>query len=270
MNTKLNLFLSVFAVMLLFLAGCSKQSYVSVSDPRGIEEGAPVIWYEGDAYVGKVSKVKEADGHFQIFIDFQKSYEKSIHAGVKACPLVEPKISNQPILLLVGGKDTTMPILEPGSMIPEISLDELQRMKRPNFWEWFGRAKMGITLFFAALILIMFFLCLLKVVAKLVKCGLFVAIIVIVAFYLFNLSGDWKQYQETASKYVQELKIEEIRDWLQKRYAGIKENLPGIMQNLKIQDEQNGDDANFSESSPATPQPTEESPQSEEQVQSPE
>ena len=122
-----------------------------------------------------------------------------------------------------------MPILEPGSMIPEISLDELQRMKWLNFWEWFGGTKMRTTIVLVGLILILCFLCILKVVAKLVKFGLFVAIIVIVAFYLFNLSGDWKQYKEAASKYVQENKIEEIRDWLQTRYSSIKEGIPGVM-----------------------------------------
>ena len=234
MKTKIYSLLSVLAVAVLFFVGCSKQSYVSVSDFRGIAEGAPVIWYEGDAYVGKVSKVKEADGRFHIYIEFQKSYEKAIHSGVRACPLVEPKISNQPILLLVGGKDATMPVLEPGSQIPEISLDELQRMKQLNFWEWFGGAKMGLTLVLAAVVVVLCIICLLKVVVKLVKFGLFLAIVAIVVFYFLNLTGDWNKYKEDASKHVKEIKIEEIKDWLQKRYSGLKESIPGAMQNIKL------------------------------------
>lgn len=234
MKTKIYSLLSVLTIVLLLLTGCAKQSYVSVSDSRGIAEGAPVIWYEGDAYVGKVSKVKEADGRFLIYIEFQKNSEKTIRSGVRACPLLEPKISNLPILLLVGGKDASMPVLEPGSQIPEISLDELQRMKQMNFWEWFGGAKMGLTIALAALVLVLSFICLLKVVAKLVKFGLFLAIIAIVVFYFLNLTGDWNQYKDQASKYVKEIKIEEIQDWLQKHYSDLKGNIPGLIQNINI------------------------------------
>ena len=237
MKMKVYSFLSIFSVMLLLLTGCGKQSYVSVSDSRGIQEGAPVIWYEGDAFVGKVSKVKAVDDHFQIFIEFQKNFEKSIRFGVRACPLQDPKISNQPILLLVGGKDASMPILEPGSQIPEISLSELQRMKQLNFWEWFSGAKMGLTIALAALIVILFIICLLKIVAKLVKIAIYLAIIGIVVFYILNLTGDWENYKEEASKYVKEIKVEEIQDWLQKNYSNLKGKIPGVMQNINILEE---------------------------------
>ena len=234
MKLKYYFLLSVFVALFLLLTGCNRQSYVSVGDSRVIAKDAPVIWYEGDAYVGKVAKVKQTDGRYQIYIDFQKSYEKSIHAGVRACPLVEPKISHQPILLLVGGKDDTMPLLEPGSQIPEITLEELQRMKQLNFWEWFGKAKMNSTLVLAGLILVLCVVCLLKIVAKLLKFAILVAILVLVASYVFDLSGDWKQYQEQASQYVKGIKLEEVQEWMQKHYSEWKDKIPGLVQNLKL------------------------------------
>ena len=234
MKKKIYEVLSIFAIAILLLTGCKKQSYVSVSDSRGIEEGAPVIWYEGDAYVGKVSKVKAAEGNYLLYIEFQKNYEKTIRSGVRACPLVEPKISPKPILLLVGGKDANMPLLEPGSQIPEISLNELQGMKQMNFWEWFGSAKMGLTIALAVLVLVLGIICILRIVAKLIKFGLVLAIIAIVVFYCLNLSGDWAQYKEHASKYVREINFEEIQDWLQKRYSDLKENIPELMQKINV------------------------------------
>ena len=224
-------FLSTFVIMVLLLTGCEKQSYVSVSDTRGIEEGAPVIWYEDDAFVGTVSEVKEIDGQYLIYIEFQENYEESIRSDVKACPLLEPKISDKPILLLVGGKDDTMPLLESGSQIPEISLTEFQRVKLLNFGEWFNAAKMRITLVLIAFMLIFSFICILKIVAKIIKLGLSLAVIAILAIYIFNLSRDWEQYKKQASSYVKEIKNEEIQEWLQKRYFRLKENIPEVMEN---------------------------------------
>ena len=245
MKTKINTLLIAIAIMSLFLTGCGKQSFVSVSDTRGLEEGAPVVWYEGNAYVGKVSKIKEAEGNHLIYIEFQKNFEKAIRADVKACPLLEPKYSPKPILLLVGGKDTTMPILEPGSQIPEISLSELQPKEQMNFWKWFGSAKKDSTIALAVLILVLCVICVLKIVAKLIKFVLVLAIIAIVVSYSLNLSGDWKQYKGQTSKYIKEIKIEEIQDWLQKH---VKENIPELMQKF------NAPKAPENGNTPATPE----------------
>lgn len=214
MKTKSHGLLIVTAIMFLFLIGCKKQSFVSVSDSRGIEEGAPVVWYEGNAYVGKVSEIKAGEGNYLIYIDFQENYEKAIHSGVKACPMIEPKFSQKPILLLVGGKDANMPILEPGSQIPEIALSEVQRTEQMNFWEWFGSSKKDLTIALVVLIFVLGIISILKFVAKIIKFGIVLAIIAIVVFYYFNLSGDWKQYKDQTSNYVKEIKVEEIQDWL--------------------------------------------------------
>ena len=56
--------------------------------------------------------------------------------------------------MLVGGTDTSLPVLSPGSQIPEMSLAEFQKTKALNFWSWFSSEKMSGTMFVLIVLLI--------------------------------------------------------------------------------------------------------------------
>ena len=218
-------------ILAISFSGCSKKrSFVSVSDTRGLTEGAPVIWYDNNAYAGKVFEVKENNGFYFVYIDFQDDVEKNIHAGVKACPVIEKSISSRPVLMLVGGTDASLPALAPGSQIPEMSLAEFQKTKTVNFWSWFSSAKMGGTLVVAILLLIIFVILMLKIVAKLVKIGLVVAIIVILFVYFGDVSSDWNAYKEQFSSMTSAINVEKLEGWVKSNLDQIIKQIPDAIQ----------------------------------------
>ena len=222
--------LIVFVVILsICTSSCRKQCFVSVPDTRGLCEDSPVIWYDNNAYVGKVSKIKARDGLYYVYIDFHKDYEKTIRAGVRACPITEKSISARPILMLVGGTDTSLPALSPGSQIPEMSLSEFQKAKALNFWSWFGDAKMGGTTVVLIILLIIAGILTLKVVTKVVKFGLVIAIFAILTAFFGKVSDDWNSYKEQFSS-VAGIDVESLEDWVKTHFEQLKSQIPNAMQ----------------------------------------
>ena len=223
--------LIVFIVILsICTSSCRKQCFVAVPDTRGLCEDSPVIWYDNNAYVGKVSKVKAHDGFYYVYIDFHKDFEKTIRAGVRACPITEKSISARPILMLIGGTDTSLPALSPGSQIPEMSLSEFQKAKALNFWSWFGNAKMGGTMVVSILLFIIAGILTLKVVAKIVKIGLVIAVIVILVTFFGNVSTDWHKYKEQISNMASGINVENLENWVKTHFDQLKSQIPNAMQ----------------------------------------
>lgn len=217
-------------VLAICTSSCRKQSFVSVPDTRGLCEDSPVVWYDNNVYVGKVSKVKARDGLYFVYIDFQKDFEKMIRVGVRACPITEKSISARPILMLVGGTDTSLPVLSPGSQIPEMSLAEFQKTKALNFWSWFSSEKMSGTMFVLIVLLIIAGILTLKVVAKIIKIGLVIAIFAILIAFFGKVSTDWKSYQEQFSNVASGINIESLENWVKTHFEQLKSQIPNAIQ----------------------------------------
>lgn len=176
----------------LLTCGCSRSDlHVVVGDARGVAKGSPVIWQE--TYVGEVSSVKMDGGCVRIDANLQKAFRKSIHAGAKACPMVLRKVSDKPALFLIGGKDTSLPLLAKGSRVPEATLTEATAMN--GFWGWLGASKNGKIWLIGCVLAIIVGVCAIKLLAGVLKFALLVGAVLFAVYSSKSLRDDWETYK---------------------------------------------------------------------------
>lgn len=112
----------VAIVAVIFLLTGDKGFFVSVANPNGVSKGSPVIWQ--DACVGSVKKLREENGNFTIGFMLASEFKQKIHEDVKACP-VKQSDTKEAVLLLVGGRDESKPLLVDGTQVTGITESEL-------------------------------------------------------------------------------------------------------------------------------------------------
>jgi hypothetical protein len=192
--------------LFLLLSGCGFSRYdfhVSVSDARGLSKGSPVVWQ--DTYVGEVSDIKQEGGAVRLEVTLQKTYRKTIRSGVKACPILDKKITDKPILFLIGGRDATLPLLAKGSQIPEASLKETTAMT--SFWGWIGGSSRGKLLAIGCAVAVIIGVIALKFLAGLLKIAILVGAILLVVFSSKSLRDSWETYKASWNS-------AEVKQWI--------------------------------------------------------
>ena len=112
----------VAVVVAIILLTGDKGYFVNVVNPNGVSKGSPVIWQ--NACVGSVKKLREENGNYTIGFMLASEFKKKIHEDVKACP-VKQSNTKVAVLLLVGGKDESRPLLADGSKVTGITESEL-------------------------------------------------------------------------------------------------------------------------------------------------
>jgi len=209
-------------IALLTFCGCDLSRpdlYVSVADAKGLVKGSPVIWQ--DSYVGQISRIHPAEGKCRLDVTLQKTYRKTIRAGVKGCPLLDKKISEKPILFLIGGKDPALPLLAKGSQIPEASLTETAALK--NFWSWIGGSTNSKMLLLGCLVAVVVGFIAFKMLKGFLKIVILVGALLIVIFSSKTLCDGWGTYKaswnstEVKQWFTDHMKdVEQIRNLLPK------------------------------------------------------
>jgi hypothetical protein len=202
-------------IALLTFCGCDfsrPDLHVSVSDTKGLAKGSPVIWQ--DAYVGQISGVSPEEGRYRVHVTLQKPYRKTIRAGVKACPLLDKKISEKPILFLIGGKDPALPLLAKGSQIQEASLTETAMYK--NFWSWLGGSRNSKMLLIGCLVAVVVGFVAFKILKGLLKIVIIVGAILIVIFSSKTLSDNWATYKASWNS-------AEVKQWLSEHMKDVEQ-----------------------------------------------
>lgn len=184
--------------------GCSRSDlHVVVGDARGVAKGSPVIWQE--TYVGEVSSVKMDGGSVRIDANLQKAFRKSIHAGAKACPMVVRKVSDKPALFLIGGKDTTLPLLAKGSRVPEATLTEATAMN--GFLGWVSSSKNGKMWLIGCLLAVAVGICAIKLLAGVLKFALLAGAILLAVFSSKSIHDNWASYKASFDSV-------EVKQWI--------------------------------------------------------
>jgi hypothetical protein len=147
-------------------------------------------------------------------VTLQKPYRKTIRAGVKACPLLDKKISEKPILFLIGGKDPALPLLAKGSQIQEASLTETAMYK--NFWSWLGGSRNSKMLLIGCLVAVVVGFVAFKILKGLLKIVIIVGAILIVIFSSKTLSDNWATYKASWNS-------AEVKQWLSEHMKDVEQ-----------------------------------------------
>lgn len=199
------------------LSGCGdKECYVMSQDAKGIASRAPVVWQ--DAYVGAVSSVETEAGWTKVLLDLKKPFDEQIRAGVSARIVDDASISPKPFVLLIGGKDASMPVLADGAQIPEAKpLDEMKE-QASGFMGWLkGSAHAGEK---AGGIALLVLLGVLKFVKRMVKLLIKLLILAVVVVTILVMRGDWKSYQARAEAALSGAR--ELKSWTVENAGKVK------------------------------------------------
>lgn len=202
------------------LSGCGdKECYVLSQDAKGIAAKAPVVWQ--DAYVGAVSSVEAEAGWTRVSLDMRKPFDEQIRAGVSARIVNDASISPKPFVLLIGGKDASMPVLADGVQIPEAKATDELKDQAAGFMGWLkGSSHVGET---AGGGLLLVLLVVLKFVKKLVKLLIKLLILAVIVVTILVTRGDWKSYQARAEAALSGAR--ELKSWTGENAGRIKSAL---------------------------------------------
>ena len=199
-----------FAVLaLLLFAGCKEKTcFFLAGDAEGVQEGAPVVWY--NAFVGKVSAVGAEEGANRVEIAFDGKHADSIHEGVVARVVSDPGISPRPFVLLVGGKDESRPVLGSGIQIPESKPANAVQEGASSFLDWLKTSRPEELKVVVGLLLILGILC--KFVRSMFRMAILAGIVALIAYAVFNTRSEWDNYRDTLEN-AKALSVE-AKDWV--------------------------------------------------------
>jgi len=138
------------AIATVFVAGCSRQDFsVEVEDARGIDKNSPVRHFDENKNVGRVSNVEKTGKGYRLDVVLDRSYRKTFHEGLSACPFNMEKNTEQPTLVLFGGYDTSKRLLTPNSHVPEMKKQGIVPYQIWRFLTIYGTVcVVGLTLLF--------------------------------------------------------------------------------------------------------------------------
>lgn len=199
---------------LLLFAGCGgkKTCHFVASDARGLEPGAPVVWY--NATVGSVSEVGADGDGVRVDIAFDTAHATSIHDGVTAWIASDPGVSSRPYVELVGGRDENRPVLANGVRIPAPRPGSALEEGAMRFTDWLSGRRTEELGFLVAL------LAFLKLFGK--KVGVFLrrllllAVVAAVAYIVWSVRTDWQSHRERFSDLKQS-----IGEWVERNHDRI-------------------------------------------------
>ena len=204
-------------VLAMLLSGCGdKECYVMSQDAKGIASRAPVVWQ--DAYVGTVSSVEAEAGWTKVSLDLKKPFDEQIRAGVSAQIVNDASISPKPFVLLIGGRDASMPVLADGAQIPEAKATDELKDQAAGFMGWLkGSSHVGEMtgggLLAALIIALRFF-------GKMVKLLIKLLILAVVVVTILVTRGDWKSYQARAEAALSGAR--ELKSWTVENAGKVK------------------------------------------------
>lgn len=188
--------------------GCSRVDlYTVVDDTRGVGKDSPVFWQQKQ--IGQVSEIKSVEDGVRLDVKLESAYRKQLRIGVRACPFPKSLQSKQPALFLIGGQDTSQPLLERGAFVMEAPLVEGHVR---SFWDWFkgsywqGRVRVGLIGCLAALAAAFIAIWFLKRVLKIV---LLIGAIIVIGLLVYSIGKEWKLEQ------ISSITSADVKQWIQ-------------------------------------------------------
>ena len=209
---------ALFSVLLCALfSGCGRPAYLlPVKDGKGIEKGARVFWDQGGAgakAVGSVTSVgKGGEGEKPVLVrfDLADEFRGTIRENVAGAVVLDPSVTQSAFVLLLGGTGEGKELLRPGVAIQEAKPAASAAGYATTFFEWIRNARTEELKVLGSLLLVL--LVLLKIVRKVFKTVVMLAIAGAVAWCVLSLRSGWAEQKEQLAQGVSRT-FEQASDW---------------------------------------------------------
>ncbi len=216
-------------------AGCGRQPYLlPVRDGKGIEKGAHVFWDAGGAgmakAVGSVTDVTDSgDSKRPVLIKFclKDEYRESIRENVAGAIMRDPAIAQSAFVLLVGGTGDGKDSLKPGVAIQEIRPATASAADyASSFFNWLRNARIEELKVIGGILLVL--VVLLKIVKKILKAVVMLAILGAIAYCFLSVRGGWEEQKEQLRQGISST-FEQATDWAARHADQLRAELAGKM-----------------------------------------
>lgn len=214
-------FLRLLPVLLLcaLVAGCGRPAYLlPVKDGKGVAKGSHVFWDQGGTgaakAVGTVTAVeKGGEGEKPVLVrfDLEDEYRGTIRENVAGAVMSDTSVAQSAFVLLLGGVGEGKEPLKPGVAIQEAKPAASAAGYATTFFEWIRNARVEELKIVGGLLLLL--LVLLKIVRKVFKFAVLLAILGAVAWCVLSLRGGWEEQKEQLAEGVSKT-FEQASDWV--------------------------------------------------------
>ena len=224
-----NLF-SIALICALF-AGCGRQPYLlPVKDGNGIEKGAHIFWDAGGAgtakAVGAVTDVTDSgDSKRPVLIkfDLKDEYRQSIRENVAGTVIRDPAIAQSAFVLLLGGTGEGKESLKPGVAIQEVRPATASAADyATSFFNWLRNARTDELKTFGIILLVLVIL--FKIVKRILKALVFLAILGAVAYCFLSVRDGWEEQKGQLRQGLSNT-FEQAADWAARHADQLREEL---------------------------------------------
>ena len=206
-----SIWIPFLTVAVSIFAGCSRSDFsAEVRDTRGVAENAPVIFR--DMRVGYVGKVVPTETGFRLEVTLEKPYRDMMRADLRACPLPEGykslwgDVVREPTLVLIGGVNTSLPLLERGAVVSEVTLREVEtKTWLTKLLGNLTHVRIWISLCVGILIIFRFMIKIAKGVVKLAVAAVLIAALL---YGAYRIKADW------LPEWIPMVLSEEVKNWL--------------------------------------------------------
>ena len=230
MKARLGTILGATLFCALF-AGCGGQPYLlPVKDGNGIEKGAHIFWDAGGAgtakAVGSVTDVTDSgDSKRPVLIkfDLKAEYRGSIRENVAGAVMRDPTIAQSTFILLLGGTGEGKESLNPGVAIQEVRPASAAAADyASSFFNWLRNARVEELKVIGGILLTLVIL--LKIVKRILKMFVFLAILGAVAYCFLSVRGGWEE-QKAQLRQGLSSTFEQATDWAARHADQLREEL---------------------------------------------
>ena len=224
--------LRLLPVLLLcsLLAGCGRPAYLlPVKDGKGVVKGSHVFWDQGGTGAAKsvgtvtdVAKSGDADRPVLVRFDLEDEYRGTIRENVAGAVVSDPSVAQSAFVLLLGGVGEGKDPLKPGVAIQEAKPAASAAGYATTFFEWIRNARTEELKVLGSLLLVLVIL--LKIVRKVFKAAVLLAILAALAWCFFSIRGGWEEQKEQLSEGVSKT-FDQAVDWVSRHADELRDQL---------------------------------------------
>ena len=201
------------------VSGCGRPAYLlPVKDGKGIAKGSHVFWDQGGTgaakTVGTVTAVeKGGEGEKPVLVrfDLEDEYRGTIRENVAGAVMSDTSVAQSAFVLLLGGVGEGKEPLKPGVAIQEAKPAASAAGYAMTFLEWIRNARTEELKVVGGLLLVL--VVLLKIVRKVFKFVVLLAILGAVAWCVLSFRGGWEEQKAQLSEGVSKT-FDQAVDWV--------------------------------------------------------
>ena len=230
MNAKRFVRFLSLAFFCALLCGCGREPYLlPVKDGKGVVKGSHVFWDRGGSgeakSVGAVTEVSESgdeDRPVLVKFDLADEYREAIRENVAGAIVLDPSVAQSAFVLLLGGVGEGKEPLKPGVAILEAKPAASSAGYATTFFEWIRNARVEELKIVGGLLLLL--VVLLKIVRKVFKAVVLLAILGAVAWCVLSLRSGWESQKEQLAEGVSKT-FDQASDWVSRHADELRAGL---------------------------------------------